>query len=293
MDTPHLWAIASSEPSNVEATEFESCSYAEAYAELQRILNSPHFEASDRNRRFLEYVVEETLAGRGERIKAYCIATTVFGRDDSFDPQLDPVVRMEAGRLRRSLERFYLVAGEGASVHITVPKGSYKVSFLKVGTGIRAVKFNPKNLVRETTSPRPAVSVFVSPFQVEDDWRTYENHGSALSRHITIGLSHFPGIGVFAPRMDFERIESGGVGFSIAARDVGFTLSGNAALARNAFRVAVTLANARCGRVIWGERFEEDIPEQGLLQARELVANRIVRALIELFDERFRDVEES
>ena len=85
------------------AVDPETCSADDARAALRHVLQSLQFEASERNRRFLEYVVEETLAGRAERIKAYSIATVVFGRDANFDPQLDPVVRMEARRLRRSL----------------------------------------------------------------------------------------------------------------------------------------------------------------------------------------------
>ena len=77
-------------------------------AHLQRVLASPEFDASGRNRRFLAHVVEEALAGRSARIKAYIIATEVFGRGMDFDPQADPIVRIEAGRLRRSLERYYL-----------------------------------------------------------------------------------------------------------------------------------------------------------------------------------------
>ena len=64
--------------------------------QLRRLLDSKEFDASERNRRFLRYVVEETLAGRSERIKAYNIATTVFDRDEGFDPQSDPIVRIEA-----------------------------------------------------------------------------------------------------------------------------------------------------------------------------------------------------
>jgi adenylate cyclase len=59
-----------------------------------------------RTRNFLRYVTEETLAGRAERIKAYSIAMEVFGRDQTFDAQNDPVVRIEAGGLRRALERY-------------------------------------------------------------------------------------------------------------------------------------------------------------------------------------------
>lgn len=94
-------------------------------AQLARILDSADFVATDRDRRFLAYVVEESLAGRAARIKAYSIATEVFGRDASFDPQSDPIVRVEAGHLRRALERYYLGAGREDPVEITIPKGGY------------------------------------------------------------------------------------------------------------------------------------------------------------------------
>jgi adenylate cyclase len=100
-----------------------------SWAQLQRILTSQQFDASDRNRRFLAYVVEETLAGRSERIKGYSIATAVFGRQASFDPQTDPIIRIEASRLRRSLERYYLTAGRLDPVRIDIPKGTYVPRF--------------------------------------------------------------------------------------------------------------------------------------------------------------------
>ena len=50
---------------------------------------------------------------------------TVFGRDDSFDPQTDPVVRLEARRLRRALEHYYLTAGRDDPIRIEIPKGGY------------------------------------------------------------------------------------------------------------------------------------------------------------------------
>ncbi len=98
-------------------------------AELKRILASPDFDAPERNRRFLGYVVEEALAGRGDRIKAYSIAVAVFDRDDTFDPQSDPIVRIEASRLRRSLERYYLLSGQSDPVRIEIPKGAYVPAF--------------------------------------------------------------------------------------------------------------------------------------------------------------------
>ncbi len=98
-------------------------------AQLDILLASPDLDAPARARRFLRYVVEETLAGRADRIKAYAIGTEVFERSSDFDAQSDPVVRIEAGRLRRALERYYLSDGLSDSVVITIPKGAYVPHF--------------------------------------------------------------------------------------------------------------------------------------------------------------------
>lgn len=97
-------------------------------AQLERITTSPEFPGGSRAAAFLRYVVGETLAGRSGRIKGYSIAIEVFGRDETFT-QDDPVVRIEAGRLRRSLERYYLVSGKNDPVRIDVPKGGYVPAF--------------------------------------------------------------------------------------------------------------------------------------------------------------------
>lgn len=107
-----------------EAPDEEACR-----VQLRRILASPAFDATERDRRFLAYVVEESLAGRADRIKAYTIALEVFERDASFDPQTDPIVRVEAGHLRRALDRYYLSSGRGDPVVIGVPKGGYAPIF--------------------------------------------------------------------------------------------------------------------------------------------------------------------
>ncbi|UEM05794.1 tetratricopeptide repeat protein [Skermanella rosea] len=97
---------------------------------LQRVINSREFINSERKRRFLKFIVEETLAGQADRIKAYTIAIDAFDRDPSFDPVTDPVVRIEAGRLRRCLEHYYLTEGIADRVRITIPKGGYVPRFI-------------------------------------------------------------------------------------------------------------------------------------------------------------------
>jgi TolB-like protein len=97
--------------------------------QLERILGSEEFHSPDRGRKFLQFIVDETLAGRSEFLKAFTIANQVFGREVSFDAQNDPVVRIEAGRIRRALERYYLISGQADTVTITIPKGRYVPHF--------------------------------------------------------------------------------------------------------------------------------------------------------------------
>lgn len=101
----------------------------EIRAALTRILASEEFSSSPRLADFLRYIVETTLAGRADEIKGYTIAVEALGRPPSFDPQSDPIVRVEATRLRRALERYYSTSAPVTCVEITVPKGSYVPSF--------------------------------------------------------------------------------------------------------------------------------------------------------------------
>src|SRR5262249_15318595 len=149
---------------------------------------------------FLEYVVEETLAGRAGRIKAYNIATEVFGRDVNFDPQLDPVVRMEARRLRRSLERFYLTDGKNSLIRIEMPKGGYVPEFQHPAT-----KAAPTASTAARTplhDPHPAVrgsSILVAQFDAEGDETMFPGFNRGFGHQILVGLSRFPEIEVFEP----------------------------------------------------------------------------------------------
>ena len=96
---------------------------------LAQVFASPDFDASRRSREFLRFIIEEALAGRSDGLSQAAIATAVFGRRDDFDPLVDPIVRIQAGRLRRSLERYYLLSGREDSLCIDLPKGSYVPSF--------------------------------------------------------------------------------------------------------------------------------------------------------------------
>jgi hypothetical protein len=100
---------------------------AKARTCLDRILASPCFVRSERQQRFLKFIVTETLAGHTDRLKGYTIAIEVFDRDVSFDPAIDAIVRVEAARLRAKLREYYDREGRTDPVRFELPKGAYVI----------------------------------------------------------------------------------------------------------------------------------------------------------------------
>jgi len=92
---------------------------------LDKILSSGLFCHAERPRRFLRFIVEETFKDDATSLKEYSIGTAVLERPPSFDPRVDSIVRVEAGRLRSRLTEYYKTEGSDDPVVITLPKGQY------------------------------------------------------------------------------------------------------------------------------------------------------------------------
>ena len=117
------------EKSDAKAAAASGDLAVDAREELNRVLKSEDFPATQRNRHFLSYVVENELAGRPEEITTFLLGTRVFNRGENFDPNKDPIVRIEAGKIRRDLETYYLKAGRCNPLRISLPKGGYRPAF--------------------------------------------------------------------------------------------------------------------------------------------------------------------
>jgi tetratricopeptide (TPR) repeat protein len=110
----------------------------EVRAELEKVLAADTLRDSEMLKRFLRYVVEQTLAGQADHLKEYRLGVDVFDREETFDPRLDPVVRMAAGRLRKKLQEYYESDGRQDRMRIEVPKGGYAASFVSAPASQRA-----------------------------------------------------------------------------------------------------------------------------------------------------------
>jgi hypothetical protein len=102
----------------------------EIWFELRKLLAAKPFQRCPKLRRFLCFVVEETMAGRGDRLTEYVLGVALFGRPASYDPRLDSRVRVEAHRLRSALVAYYGGPGRTDPILIELTIGTYTPSFL-------------------------------------------------------------------------------------------------------------------------------------------------------------------
>ena len=96
--------------------------------QIERLLNSHTLHGSEALCKLLRYLADHALKHPGA-LKEYQIATEVFGRPTDFDPQVDSLVRVQAGRLRAKLAEYYASEGIEDSIIVELPKGTYTLSF--------------------------------------------------------------------------------------------------------------------------------------------------------------------
>jgi TolB-like protein len=278
-------------------------------AQLDRILKSPDFEGTAREHRFLSHVVEETLAGRGSRIKAYSIAIEVFGRDASFDPQTDPVVRIEAGHLRRSLERYYLTAGLSDPILIAIPKGAYVPTF---SSRVPPAAMAPQPIPVEEKAPALsnwrraswltvilsiivaalAVLAFelrttgVSPTAPEIPRLLVEKFedlsGTEASAAIASGLAQEV-IGQLSKFKDIVVVQSMEAVPDNSVTPPRFVLAGSVDLSADAFRLRVRFINRGDGSVLWADSYDGGMKVADLLDAEADIARNVATSLAQTY----------
>ena len=243
--------------------------------QLDRILHSGPFLQSRRRQRFLEYLVNETLAGRSERLKGYTIALEVFDRPETFDPTVYPLVRIEAARLREKLREYYDTDGQGDPIQIDLPKGSYTphIEFRTEGAPRHA---RQEPLAQEMSSTVPSVAVL--PF---DDLSADQNLGylgDGVAEDIITALSRFPDLVVVARGSSFaykgRAVDMRQVGKELG---VGYIVEGSVRKDGGKLRIVSQLIDTKNGGHVWAERFDRTGTDPWALQDE--VTGMIVSAL--------------
>jgi TolB-like protein len=228
---------------------------------LEALLLEPEFARAPRLSALLRFIVEQTLAGKGGRLKAFVIAQAVFGRDETFDPTTDTIVRVEAGRLRRVLERYYLTRGVNNSIRISVPKGGY-----------RAVFSEQPWKTEKATSASPFLAVL--PLETFGADEKEMRLARGLVEAIITDVTQLPDVSVMA--------HASVLGFEVEAgklRELGVThiLRGSLALEDNVVRVTQQLIELDTQKITWTMRRER--PMDKLLALERGFARQIAEGL--------------
>jgi len=252
--------------------------------QLSRILGSPKFTASRRLSQFLSYVVQQSQKGQSERIKQYTIAVEALGYGDDFDPQSDPVVRIQARRLRRALDRYYDTLGATDPIRIDIPKGAYVPIFVQPGSPpSRIGPLTSEKRLRKSqkSSAKPSLmnpaSIAVLPFIFQGDNRQEAYLADALTETVTVGLAKFESLGVIASQstLKFKNGESS-VDETAKALGVRFLLTGSVRKMRNSLKMLAQLIDARDETLLWAESMDRDISSVSIFAALDDISRRII-----------------
>jgi TolB-like protein/Tfp pilus assembly protein PilF len=236
---------------------------AAARQQLDRILGSRTFQPADRLKRFLEFIVHQTLAGRGDRLKEYVIAVDVFGKEDAFDPRTDPLVRVQARRLRARLAKYYREEGEQDEVLIELPKGGYAPVFKT-----RDKTAMHKRSIAATLALRNSVSVL--PFSDDTPDRTLDYFCNGLRDEVIHRLARVEALRVVASEHGSRRDA-----LQAADRlDVAMLITGSVRSSGERLRITIHLLDGVAGCYLWSESLDTTLADP--LAAQEQVAGAIV-----------------
>src|SRR4029078_10882463 len=279
---PRCWGLALSRDAwswNVTAISLNCWSESDQKAireQLVRILNSRPFHQSERRQRFLEYLVNEALAGRGERLKAYNVALEVFERPETFDPITDPLVRIECAGLRDKLREYYETDGEGDPIHIDLPKGTYtpQIEFWHEGAPRIARREAPPT--QEGSSSVPAVAVLSFDDLSADQKLGYL--GDGVAEDIITVLSRFPDLAVVA-RSSSLAYKGKAVDIRQVGKELGVGYGGEGSVRKDGdkIRIVSQLIDTKTGEHVWAERFDRSGSDPWALQDE--VTGMIVSAI--------------
>jgi adenylate cyclase len=251
----------------------------EIRAQLKTILEHPEFQATERLRNFLRFVVEEALAGRSAGLKGYTVATRVFGRNESFDPSRDPIVRIEAGRLRRSLERYYLVAGDRDPIRIEIPKGRYVPRFTRqVPARTRATDFAfPDSERPPLREDRPTIAVLPFRDLTGDPARAF--FVSGLVEELVNEVNQYDNVIAIACQQAELAVDGGGGRPAEGNIEARFMLGGSVRRDDAELKIAAQLTDTATVRQVWGESYRVPLEPGQMLAAQEGLARDMVAAI--------------
>ena len=233
--------------------------------QLEKIVAHGLFARSERMGRFLRFAVERTIEGKGDVLKEYLIGVEVFDRKGSYDPRVDPIVRVEARRLRSKLKAYYDGDGREDPIVFEFNTGTY-------APAIRERR--PASRVADAGIS----TVAVLPFTNLSGSTEHDYFSDGLTEELIHALTKLSGMRVVAwnsaarlrgVEQDLEEVRR--------QLHVGTVLTGSVRISGTSLRVRAQLIDTQSGVYLWSETFDRRMQEVFAIQ--EEIARAIVRTL--------------
>jgi len=241
---------------------------------VEKICTSPEFRSKQVLCRFLSYIVSETLAGRGEDIKAYSIGVDVFKRDEDFDPGQDTLVRINAGRLRRMLDKYYHNTGKDDDLQIEIHKGGYVPTVISRPASKEEAKKENTSGQEQMISLEPSIAVLSFKDLIGDSNNAYFARG--FSYELLVELNKFEDLQVFNFLTIMEHPDQGSeLHSSLLEKGIRFTVGGAVHGDKERMNVLVELRDLNEGKPIWSERYTKKILADNFIEIQEHIAQEI------------------
>jgi adenylate cyclase len=237
--------------------------------EVQRILASRLFSRSERLCRFLCFAVNHALNHNAERLKEHLVGIEVFDRGPAYDPRIDPIVRVEARRLRAKLKSYYASAGREDQLRIEFPKGTYHPVF----------RFRTPQRIKSKPAVEAAIAVL--PFENLTISSANEFFGAGLAEELIHHLAQIPGLRVVAcPRGTRSALDGENLQYRSCSSK--WKLRGSIRAGDGLLRIMVQLIESGSGAYVWSQTYDRASVE--LLSVQEGIARAIAAKFQSTFE---------
>jgi TolB-like protein len=254
--------------------------------QLRRLLDSTEIRDSNVLAKFLEFVVTEKIAGRSNEIKEYTIGVKALGRPVNFNPQLDAIVRIHAGRLRRAVTYYYQQYGKDDSLIISIPKGTYVPEFeywkvpqpkasAEITHPVVTVDHHP---ILNFKRHKPRLAVL--PFHNLSENNSQDFFVNGLGEQLNTSLARFQNISVISyfsthrytsALSDLQKLK--------ISLDINYVLTGSVRFLNDQVKIGMQLIHTLNGKILWAESYSRIMKARNIFDIQEEILGQVLNVL--------------
>ena len=248
--------------------------------ELERIFGDPHFTESAILKKFLSFIVQETIQGRANCLKEYTIAINVLEKPLSFNPQENGIVRIHAGRLRRALNEYYSDMGRNDQIVITIPKGKYVPVFANRSNSLNAAIIEHGFDDTFPGDDEDNTVLAILPFTCTTKSVPAQSFAEGLCLQLNSTLMHLDQVSVIAYQAvknltqthpDYKELGAA-IGFN-------YIVTGGVQLLKDKIRVNIQLIECSSYKQTWCQTFERRLTRSNLFEIEDEMCQHVVNRI--------------